>query len=80
MAKQTMKTTYVAAKFPYWGRGDSKQEAVREYRKAGGRGRGKPKVGKVTWTPFPGETGGPWVNDFGSIVIPGDTHGPIEEV
>ncbi len=80
MASAEKRVTYVAAKFPYWGRGDTKAEALRAYRKAGGRSNGKPKVGKVTWTPDPGETGGPWVNDFGSIVIPGEPHGPVEEV
>jgi len=63
--------TYLAAKHPYWGRGKSPIEAVRNYRKAGGGGNGKPKVAEVTWTPYLGEEGDAYVDDFGAIRVPG---------
>ena len=67
--ESTTETTFVAAKFPYWGRGSSKGDAVRDYRRAGGRGR--PKVIEVKWRPRKGETGGAYVDDNGGVRVPG---------
>ena len=67
MAKE--RVTYLAGKYPYWGRGDAPKEARREYRKAGGSGR--PTVIEVRWVPRSGESGGPYVDDMGAIRVPG---------
>ena len=60
-----MQTTYVVISFGYWGRGDTEEEATKQWSKAGGRKKGsKVQVYKVTYEAGKDK---PWVDDYGTM-------------
>lgn len=69
-----METMYVAVSFGYWGRGDTEAEAIKQWRKAGGKFRDKFSRAVIVYRiTYEAGKDKPFVDGYGSINYYGES-------